>query len=70
MASDSDVHFWLWVVTVATAVIAGVLSVVGTVLQRKEAAGGSDRGFGFRVILVSYGFMTASMVVFAARGLL
>jgi hypothetical protein len=51
-------------------VIAGVLSVVGTVLQRKEAAGGSDRGFGFRVILVSYGFMTASMVVFAARGLL
>lgn len=70
MASDGDVHFWLWVVTVATAVIGGVLSVVGTLLQRKEAAGGSDRGVGFRVMLVSYGFMTASMVVFAARGLL
>lgn len=70
MVPDTDVHFWLWLVTVATAVTGGVLSIVGTVLQRKEAAGGSDRGFGFRVMLVSYGFMTASMIVFAARGML
>ncbi len=70
MPLADDVHFWLWVITIATAVVGGALSLVGTVLQRKEAAVGSARGVGFRVLLVSYGFMTASMLVFAARGLL
>jgi hypothetical protein len=70
MVPDTDVHFWLWLVTVASAVIGGVLSIVGTMLQRKEAASGAENGVGFRVVLLSYGFMTASMIVFAARGML
>ena len=66
---DGGIHFWLWVVTVATAVIGGILGFVGAALQKKEAAGGARKGIGFKVMLASYGFMTASMLVFAARGL-
>ena len=65
---DGGIHFWLWVVTVTTAVIGGILGVVGMALQKKEAAAGARKGIGFHVMLASYGFMTASILVFAARG--
>lgn len=68
MVPDGGVHFWLWVVTVGTAVIGGILAVVGAALQKKESAAGAGRGIGHRVMFASYGFMTASMLVFAARG--
>lgn len=70
MVPADGIHFWMWVVTVATAVIGGVLSVAGTMLQRREAAAGARNRIGFRVMLASYGFMTASVLMFATRGLL
>lgn len=70
MVPDGGVHFWLWVVMVATAVIGGILGIVGAALQKKETAASTRKGTGFRVMLASYGFMTASMLVFAARGFL
>lgn len=70
MLPDDDVHFWLWIVTVAAAVIGGVLAVLGTALKRRESAARTRGGLGFRLMLASYTFMTVSMLVFAARGLL
>jgi len=70
MVPDGGIHFWLWVVTVAAAVIGGVLAVVGAALQKKEDTAGARNDIGHRVMLASYGFMTASMLVFAARGFL
>lgn len=67
---DDEVHFWLWIATVAAAVIGGVLAALGTALKRKESAAGAPGGLGFRLMLASYAFMTASMLVFAARGFL
>jgi hypothetical protein len=70
MVPQDDMHFWLWVITVATAVAGGLLALWGSSLQRRQAATESDRGAGFRVMLASYVFMTLSMVTFAARGFL
>ena len=70
MVPDDDVHFWLWIATVATAVIGGVLAVLGTALKRRESAARARDGLGFRMMLASYAFMTASMLAFAARGFL
>ena len=63
MVPDDDVHFWLWIATLAAALIGGVLAVVGTALKHRG-------DLATRLMLASYAFMTASMVVFAARGLL
>lgn len=69
MAND-ELHFWLWVATVASAVIGGLLSMLGTALERRECAPGARGGLGFRLVLGGYTFMTASMLVFIARGFL
>lgn len=68
MVPEGGVHFWLWVVMVATAVMGGILAIAGAALEKKEAAAGARKGVGHRVMLASYGFMTASMLAFAARG--
>jgi hypothetical protein len=70
MVPQDDMHFWLWAITVATAVAGGLLAVWGSSLQRRRAATERDRGAGFRVMLASYALMTLSMLLFAARGFL
>jgi len=63
MVLGDSVQFWLWVTTVAAAVMGGVLAVLGTALKHRAELGN-------RLVLASYAFMTASMLVFAARGFL
>lgn len=66
MAPQDGLRFWLWVLTVATAVAAGLLAVGATL--RRRAVG--RPGAGSRMMLASYACMSASMLLFAARGLL
>lgn len=68
MAGD-EVHFWLWLFTVATAIAGGALSLWGSVLQRKEPAPGTPVGRGYRLVMGSYVLMTVSIVTFVVRGL-
>lgn len=65
-----QLDFWLWIVMVVTAVIGGILAVWGNALQRRNPGAGKVPGMGYRLTIASYGFMTASMLVFALRGFL
>lgn len=63
-------QFYLWILTVAMAVIGGILSLWGAAVQKKEAATGIPKDKAYRIVIASYICMSASMFVFALRGFL
>lgn len=68
MATD-QLDFWLWILTVGTAVAGGVLSIWGTSRQRKDVAAGKPDRPGHRMVMGSYVLMSISIAFFAIRGL-
>ena len=67
MASEQT-HFWLWMFTVATAVVGGALSLWGAALQRRAAGDPAARRKGDRFVMASYVLMSASIATFVVRG--
>lgn len=68
MATD-QVQFWLWVLTVATAVAGGVLSVLASRMQRNAAANEERGSRAWRLMMGSYVLMSVSILFFVVRGL-
>lgn len=66
--TGAPAHFWLWLLTVATAVAGGALSIWGTSLQRREASHSGSGRTGYRVVMASYVLMSISIGVFVIRG--
>lgn len=66
MPSEEALRFWM----IATAVMGGILSIAGEVVSRsRNPALGPGRA-AFALHLGSYIFMSVSILLFAARGLL
>ena len=59
----------LWWVMLTTAIIAALLSIAATVLDRRQAAWPTRRQR-FLMHMACYGFLTVSVLAFVARGLL
>lgn len=67
--SDAGNASWLWWAMVTTGVAGAVISIVTGVFDRRRAAWPSARR---RLVLhiLSYGFMTLSILAFVLRGLI